>query len=108
MRKNGFFLGMGLTTLLQACGSGAPEADGVLTVVNQEPVVIRDSEVAKRVCETSYCEPNYIVYASFAKRRPPDRWVVPPTPAPEPRREARASARCSSRRRRRSRSRRRC
>lgn len=84
MRKNGFFLGMGLTTLLQACGSGAPEADGVLTVVNQEPVVIRDSEVAKRVCETSYCEPNYIVYASFAKRRPPDRWVVPPTPAPEP------------------------
>ncbi len=84
MRKNGFFLGIGLTFLLQACGSGAPEADGVITMVNQEPVVIRDQVRAKQICETQYCEPNYLLYANFARRRPPSNPVLTPTPAPRP------------------------
>jgi subtilisin family serine protease len=84
MRKNGFFLGIGLSLLLQACGSGAPEADGIITLVNQEPVVIRDPVEAKQVCETRYCEPNYLLYANFARRRPPATLSVTPTPAPRP------------------------
>jgi hypothetical protein len=84
MRKNGFFLGIGLTFLLQACGSGAPEADGVITLVNQEPVVIRDQARAKALCESQFCEPNYLLYANFARRRPPATLSVTPTPAPRP------------------------
>ena len=84
MRKNGFFLGVGLTFLVQACGSGVPEADGVMTLVNQEPVVIRDPEQAKQVCETRYCEPNYLLFANFARRRPPATLSVTPTPALRP------------------------
>ncbi len=84
MRKNGFFLGIGLSLLLQACGSSAPEADGIITLINQEPVVIRDPQQAKQVCETRFCEPNYLLYANFARRRPPATLSVTPSPAPRP------------------------
>jgi subtilisin family serine protease len=87
MRKNGFFLLVPLPLLLQACGSGVPESDGMLTLQGNEPVVIRDPEKQKALCEAQYCEPNYLLYANFAKKRPPSVLNRPepqaPTPVPE-------------------------
>lgn len=92
MKKNGFFSGPFLVPsllstlfLLTACGQAEPESDGVITLSGNQVQVLRTKEEQDALCKVQYCEPNYLLYASFGRRRgiPP---VSPrPTPAPTPR-----------------------
>ncbi len=86
MRKNGFFLCVSLITTLTACGQADHPSDGMLTEINGQTTVIRDPAEQKKICEQQYCEPNFLVYASFARRRsaPPPVIVKPPVTKPTP------------------------
>jgi subtilisin family serine protease len=89
MRKNGFFLCiMAFAFTLSACGQADHPSDGVLTEMNGQTVVIHDPTEQDRICKTQFCEPNYTVYASFARKRA----TPPPLPAPTPRPTATPSA----------------
>ncbi len=72
-------------TLLSACGKNNQTQDGTIAVIDGEHHVIRDDLEAKKACETHFCEPNYIVYASFGSKRSGARILnpYPITPSPE-------------------------
>jgi subtilisin family serine protease len=82
MRKNGFFLGMALVFSLSACGPAATPSDGILVERNGQTVVIHDPVEQDQICKTHFCEPNYIVYADFARRRSPPSLLPKPVPRP--------------------------
>ena len=82
MRKNGFFLGMAFVSFLSACGQATPPSDGILVERNGQTVVIHDPVEQDQICKTHFCEPNYLVYANFARRRSPP--VFQPAPVPRP------------------------
>jgi subtilisin family serine protease len=67
---------------LTACAPQGAQ-DGTIAVVNGEQRLIHDPAEEKRVCASTYCEPNYTMYASFGRKRssPPS----PPQPQPTPR-----------------------
>lgn len=54
--------------------------DGKISVLSNE-----NPDVVKKVCESAQCEPNYVYYASFGKRRNPPQNPPPVTPTPTPR-----------------------
>lgn len=89
MKKNGFFSGPRVAAsllsplfLLTACGQAEPDSDGMITFTGNQLQVLRSKAEQDALCKVQYCEPNYLLYASFGRRRglPP----VSPRPTPRP------------------------
>jgi subtilisin family serine protease len=54
------------------------EQDGTLVLINGQTQLVQDESKSEALCKEHYCEPNYIVYAHFGRRR------VQPAPQPVP------------------------
>lgn len=72
---------------LSACSKAVPEVDGTLARVDGKVQRVSDADKAK-ICAENFCEPNYVVQASFGrwfgKSRPAPAPVSAPAPTPEP------------------------
>jgi subtilisin family serine protease len=70
-------ISLGLALLVSSC-SAQLEQDGTIVVINGQTQLVQDESKSVALCKEHYCEPNYIVYAHFGRRR------VQPAPQPGP------------------------
>jgi subtilisin family serine protease len=77
-----YLLTLGFLILTSCAGNSDSPHDGTIAIINGQQQLIKDDATEKRVCASTYCEPNYTVFASFGRKHDAPSTPLPYTPPP--------------------------